>query len=75
MLLRVWEVTENWLRRKKKGGGEDGGWGLPGKNATEGQRAEAEPKLSSWTSPRHGCVAAMANSGNDEGLVWVDLRL
>lgn len=32
---------------KEKGGGEDGGQGLPRKNDTEGQRAEAEPRLSS----------------------------
>lgn len=32
---------------KEKGGGEDGGLGRPGKNDTEGKRAEAESRLSS----------------------------
>lgn len=60
---------------KEKEGGEAGVGGPPGKNSTEGQRAVTQPSLSAWMSHGHGCVTAMANSGNDEALVWVERTL
>lgn len=56
---------------KEKEGSEAGVGGPPGKNSTEGQGSDPTqpPRLD---EPRARVCDSMANSGNDEVLVWVE---
>lgn len=73
-LLRKWEVTEDLPRRKRRKGVRLGLGDHQGRTVQRA-RAVTQPSLGAWMSHGHGYVTAMANSGNDEVLVWVERTL
>lgn len=60
----------------KKGVVTVGVWGYPGRMIQRARGQRLSPDSAPGQAPGMcACVTAMVNSGNDEGLVWVDLWL